>query len=189
MCVSYRIREWHRSSVIVQIHSHTIKLPFHTKARTYIPSWQMILHTPDISVEEITSFSRVWCCSQSKTPALTLFNLHNPAVCSWIKTLWSQNTGIEVKSLWIIRKRLFVPAVCHTGQIIRQNKPWICSVWIQNHGNWWDTFNRCCYSDAHIMIKNEQNTDYYELWHPSCWSNTDIFLRSSVISLIFIISV
>ncbi len=106
MCVSYRIREWHCSSVIVQINSHTLKILFNKKTK---PFRQSVLHTPDISVKEIISLPLVWCCSYSKNPPLTLFNLHIPAVCSWVKTLWTQNTEILIKSLWIIRKRLFVP--------------------------------------------------------------------------------
>ncbi len=145
MCVSYRIREWHCSSVIVQINSHTLKLLFNTKTKPFRPS---VRHTPDISDKENISLPLVWCCSYSKNPDWTLFNLHIPAVCSWVKTLWTQNTEILIKSLWIIRKRLFVLAVSHTGQIIRHEEMWICSVWIQNHRSWWNTINRCFYSDV-----------------------------------------
>ncbi len=161
MCVSYRIREWHCSSVIVQINSHTLKILFNRKTKQWSKS---VLHTPDFSGIEITPLPLIWCCSYTKTPLYTCFNLHIPAVCSWVKTLWAQNTWIIVKSLWIIKKQLFVTAVSHTGQIIRQDEPLICSVWIQNHRSWWDTINSCFYSDVHIMIKIEPNTDYYELW-------------------------
>ncbi len=169
MCVSYRIREWHRSSVIVQIHSHTIKMLFNmkTRTRTWRPS---VRHKPDTSAEETPSLPLVWCCSYSKSPVFTLFNLHIPAVCSWVKTLWTQNTATPVISLWIIRNRLIITAPSHTDQIIRQNETSMSRVWIQNHRSWWDTINRCCYSDVHIMIKSEPNTDDYELWHSFCWS-------------------
>ncbi len=90
MCVSYRIREWHRSSVIVQIHSHTIKMLFNMKTRTWIHS---VPHKPDTVLKK-PPLPLVWCCSYSKTP-VTLFNLHIPAVCSWVKTLWTQNTETQ----------------------------------------------------------------------------------------------
>ncbi len=179
MCVSYRIREWHHSSVIVQIHSHTIKMLFNMKTKTWRPSVLMILHSPDISVKESVCLPLVWCCSYSKNPGWTLFNLHIPAVCSWVQRVLTQNTAKIGKSLRIIRKRLILLAESHTGQIIRHDKPFMSRVWIQNHRSWWDTINRCCYYDVHIMIKSEPNTDDYELWHSSCWSNTsDIFLSS-----------
>ncbi len=151
MCVSYRIREWHCSSVIVQINSHTLKILFNRKTSPFRPS---VLHTPDISVKENTSLPLVWCCSYSKTPVF-LFNLHIPAVCSWVKSLWTQNTKISVKSLWIIRNQLIFPAVSHTGQIIRHDETWICSVWIQNHRSWWDTINIlfwCSYNDQEWTV-------------------------------------
>ncbi len=138
--------KWHCSSVIVQINSHTLKILFNKKTSSFR---QSMLYTPDISVKENTSLPLVWCCSYSKTPPLTLFNLHIPAVCSWVKTLWTQNTEILIKSLWIIRKRLFVLAVSHTGQIIRHEETWMNSVWIQNHRSWWNTINSCFYSDVH----------------------------------------
>ncbi len=138
----YRIREWHCSSVIVQINSHTLKILFNTKT---IPIRRSVLHTPDISVKENISLPLVWCCSYSKTPDWTPFNLHIPAVCSWVKTLWTQNTRIRVKSLWIIRKMLVVLATSHTGQIIRHDESWMNSVWIQNHRSWWNTINSCFY--------------------------------------------
>lgn len=49
-------------------------------------------------------------------------NLHIPEVCSWVKAPWSQDTGIWVKSLWIIRNQLPHLPVSQTGQIIRQNQ-------------------------------------------------------------------
>ncbi len=159
MCVCYGIREWHCSSVIIQINSHTLKLLFNRKTRPK-QSVRIILHTPNISLKEITSLPLVWFCSYSKTPAFALINLHFPEVHSWVKTLWTQNTLTDVKSLWIIRKRLFVPDVSHTGQIIRQDETWMCCVWIQSHWSWWDKINRCIYSHAHIMIKNESYTNH-----------------------------
>ncbi len=85
MCVSYRIREWHCSSVIVQIHSHTLKILFNRKIRPIGQSILIIPHTLDISFKEITSLPWFWCCSYSNTLVLTLFNLHIPAVCSRVK--------------------------------------------------------------------------------------------------------
>ncbi len=106
----------------------------------------------------------VWCCSYSKTPDWTPFNLHIPAVCSWVKILWTQNTGIRVKSLWIIRKMLVVLATSHTGQIIRHDESWMNSVLdpesqeLMRHNQQLLLF-WCSYNDQEWTV-----TVYYELW-------------------------
>src|SRR4029434_6615370 len=43
------------------------------------------------------------------------------------------DTEILIKSLWVIRKLLSLITVFHTGQILRQDETWGCSVGIQNH--------------------------------------------------------
>ncbi len=76
-------------------------------------------------------------------------------MCCWVKTLWTQNTWTRVESLWIIRNQLLVLAESHTGQIIRHDETWICSVWIQNHRSWWDTINIlfwCSYNDQEWIV-------------------------------------
>lgn len=119
-------------------------------------SWHVlfprVLNIPDTIFGEIISFPLVQHYSHS--PSWIDSDLHVPAVCSWYKALWTQNTAKEVKSLGIIRKQLPDLVVCQTGQILRQDELWTCSVRVQNHwSRWEEIISKCSFSDFNRTFK------------------------------------
>ena len=139
MCVIIRVREWQLSSVPVQLHSDPLEFLLHCEEsgglwwRTCSIFTIFIIHIPPSTHGGKVSLPLERLCHHTHKPPCVLSNLHIPAVSPWVKALRAQDTGILIKSLWVIRKLLSLITTSHTGQILRQDEIWVCSVGIQSH--------------------------------------------------------